>query len=134
MIVYSRNPAHDPPRRVEDHVYVRWQDFLASLEVNVRQCGDAALLELQPGDGTRYLFSLARDGERVVLACVTGAMLAVELSASQRLAPHDLPTPGGRARINPYTAAIACDLFNAAMGHDVERYYDWDAAMPRVKR
>ena len=133
MIVYSRNPKHDPPRGREDRVATCWEylsHFLLRWGRGFDGPEGGVLIELQPGDGTKYLFSLARSGSKVVLACVCGGTWAAELDASSPVEPEGLADCARAMVLNPHTAAVACDVFNAAMGHDVERFYDWEAARP----
>jgi hypothetical protein len=132
MLIYTRCSEWDPPRAGSDIVTTTPEAFVAALE---RELLDKSLLlELQPGDGTLYRMSIAVDADRreALLACTTGRGWAAWLSLDAPVDPEGLESMAGCA-INPYTAALACDVFNIWAGHagtSIGRFYDLARSRP----
>lgn len=127
MIIYTRCKEYDPPRSELDVVFTEHDKFLAELRMQGSLATMAnyrgLLLELQPGDGTKYRVGLQRDGDHILLACSVGSWCAW-LDANHSVDPYGLADVVGRG-INPLTAALCCDVYNVYTQQASAHLYPW---------
>lgn len=89
------------------------------------------IVELQPGDGTRYRACFARDWNACVFTGMVPAVVAFEYDLDGP-APDECDEPF--CGLNPWTRAIYVDLVRAVLFHTIEeRRYDYENAQPRSK-
>ena len=101
------------------------------------------MLELQPGDGTRYRLCVTRPAafdvhdpmnigraDPVVVAMLVPSFCVVELDMrGPRPTAYDTPM----CNLNPYTCAIFADVLAAVVWSSSERAYDYNDERPAPK-
>ena len=107
-------------------------EFHAAARAAWEAGGEALVLELQPGDGTRYRCALAHstdaDGAPGLVFCAwVPRQVATELTAGGWCPDvYDEPFQG----LNPFTAAILVDVLRACVFGVAGRRYDYAKACP----
>lgn len=133
LMKYSREGMHPGCGRLE-HFDVDTHDIdefyiLLEEEVPSRVGGDGVIiLEMQPGDGTRYRIHVSKTDDYVVVSMSVPDQRVIEL----RMGIDDPPCPwdSDLARLNPYTAAILADVLQVVWQRE-PRFYDYENRKPR---
>ena len=132
----KKNPAYGE----NDTIELFWAAARSGLRDDL-ESASAVMLELQPGDGTRYRFCIAKpapqynpadqDPDPIVVAMLVPTFCVVELDLKgPRPTHYDTPM----CTLNPYTGAIFADVLSAVVWGDEERAYDYDKSEPRNLR
>lgn len=94
-------------------------------------------LVLETGDGTRYEFFYAQLDDRVDLFAYLGegTSFVLKLGSGAFTVPSYLKSHIAYGQeVNPYTAAVACDLANWLRNPECShQFYDWKQRVPKLE-
>jgi hypothetical protein len=91
-----------------------------------------AALHLEPGDATRYVVSLVRTDDMLLVGVQCPPSFAADIDPCYMVEPDGLADLAGRAPpLNPVTAALVCDLCNWACGFSGSDFYADRVGPPR---
>lgn len=106
--------------------YAGENDFTEiSALISEAQKHDINLIELQPGDGTRYRIITVKIGIEILFCYLN--QNRCELRGVDFVGSEDMADMGIK---NEFTISILADLFNMSCGHEA-RFYDWENACPK---
>ena len=138
VLIYTRDRSYYSSS--DTRVFTDLGDFVAAVLVKLLE-ENRAYLDLQPGDGTRYLMLVVQevsDGEagvmvgdlrRSLVCLMPSSTWAFDYPADAEIVPGDVGSSSGM-KLNRFTASMCADLWNMLAGFKPQ-FYGWLDQHPR---